>query len=161
RGARVHGVRPGCNDTPTANEPAVGVSLAQVVGVSPALAVLAADNVRHVYLVAGVFPEHPDHPRHIALYGNRARPNECASAAVLGSVRVRGTVGETPLPFGLLSVRTPAGRTSLIRVDAWTRLDFPYTRRLVEGNRVDVVATRCRAKNTAAAVLVARRIALR
>ena len=48
RGARAHGVRPGCNDTPTANEPAVRVSLAQVVGVSPALAVLAADNVRHV-----------------------------------------------------------------------------------------------------------------
>lgn len=161
RGARVDAVRPGCNDTPGANEPDVGVTLTQIAGVSPALAVLALDNARHVYLVAGVFPEHPDHPLHIALYGNRGRPNDCAGATLLGSVRVRGTVTETPLAFNLLSVRTAPRRTSLLRVDAWTRLAYAYTRPLVKGDRVDIVAARCRVKNTTRALLVARRIALR
>jgi hypothetical protein len=161
RGPRVRAVRPGCNDTPGANEPDVGVTLTKIVGVSPALAVLALDNGRHVYLVAGVFPEFPDHPLHVALYGNRARPNDCAGARVLGTVRIRGTVTETPLAFNLLSVRATAGTTSLLWVDAWTRLAFPFTRRVVKGNRVDIVATRCRRPNTTGAILVARRIALR
>ena len=161
RGARVRAVRPGCNDTPGANEPDVGVTLTQIVGVSRTLAVLAPDNARHVYLVAGVFPEFPDHPLHIALYGNRARPNDCAGARVLGSVRVRGTVTETPLAFNLLSVRSTTGATSLLWIDAGTRLAFPFTRRVVKGDRVDIAAARCRRPNTTGAILVARRIALR
>jgi hypothetical protein len=161
RGPRVQGIRPGCNDTPGANEPDVSATLTQIVGVPPSLAVLAVDNARHVYLVAGVFPEYPDHPLHIALYGNRARPNECAGARALGTTRIRGTVTETPLPFGFLSVRTSSRRTSLLLIDAWTRLAFPYTHPLVKGDRVDVVAARCRARNTTRALLVARRISLR
>src|SRR5205814_9913540 len=96
RGVRIHAVRPGCNDTPGANEPDVAVTATKIVGVSPSLAVLAVDDAHHVYLVSGVFPEYPDHPLHIALYGNRARPNECAGARVVGSARIRGTVTETP-----------------------------------------------------------------
>lgn len=161
RGPRMRAVRPGCNDTPGANEPDVGVTVAQIVGVPPSLAVLAPENPRHVYLVAGVFPEYPDHPLHIALYGNRARPNDCAGARTLGSVRVRGTVTETPLAFNLLSVRTESRRTWLLRVDAWTRLAYPYTRPLVKGNRVDIVATRCRKPNTTGPLVVARRIVVR
>jgi hypothetical protein len=161
KGRRVRAVRPGCNDTPGASEPDVRVTLADVVGVSPSLALVAADNARHVYLVAGIFPENPNHPLHIALYGNRGRPNECLGARVLGSLRILGTLSETPLAFNLLSVRSTTGSTSLLHVDAWTRLAFPFTRRLVKGNRVDVVAARCRAPNTTRAILVARRIALR
>jgi Family of unknown function (DUF6281) len=158
---RLHAVRPGCNDTPGANEPDTGVTLANIVGVSPSLALLATDNARHVYLVAGVFPENPNHPLHVALYGNRARPNECVGAKLVGSVHIRGTVTETPLPFNLLSVRSTTRVTSLLLVDAWTRLGFPFTRRLVKGNRVDVAAARCRRPNTTRAMLVARRITLR
>jgi hypothetical protein len=154
-------VRPGCNDTPGANEPDIGLTVTQIVGVSPSLAVLAVDNARHVYLVSGVFPEYPDHPLHIALYGNRARPNACAGATALGSVRVRGAVTETPLAFNLLSVRSTTRVTRQLWVDAWTRLAFPFTRRVVKGNRVDVVATRCRKPNTTGAILVARRVTLR
>jgi hypothetical protein len=161
RGARVHAVRPGCNDVSGANESDAGVTLTQIVGVSASLAVLAVDNARHVYLVSGVFPEYPDHPLHIALYGNRARPNACAGAKVLGAVRVRGTVTATPLAFNLLSVRSTARLTRQLWIDAWTRLGFPFTRRLVKGNRVDVVATRCRRPNTTGAIVVARRITLR
>ena len=161
RGARIRVVRPGCNDTGGANEPDIAITATKIVGVSPTLAVLAVDNARHVYLVSGVFPEYPDHPLHIALYGNRARPNECAGARVVGAVRIRGSVTETPLAFDLLSVRTASRQTSLLRIDAWTRLAYPYTLPLVKGNRVDIVATRCRKPNTTAALVVARRIALR
>jgi hypothetical protein len=161
RGARLHATRPGCNDTPGAHEPDLGVTVARVVGVAPALALLATDSARHVYLVSGVFPENPDHPLHIAFYGNRARPNECSGARVLGSVHVRGTVTETPLAFSLLSVRTATHSTRLFWVDAWTRLTFPFTRRLVKGARVDVAAVRCLRPNTTGPVLVARQLRLR
>jgi Family of unknown function (DUF6281) len=160
KGRRMRAVRPGCEDTPGANEPDVGVTVAQVVGVSPSLALLAANEARHVYLVSGVFPENPNHPLHIALYGNRARPNECLGARVVGSTRIRGTVTETPLAFNLLPVRSTTRVTSLT-VDAWTHLDFPVTHRLVKGARVDIKALRCLKPNTTGAVLVARRIALR
>jgi hypothetical protein len=158
-GQHVRAVRLGCADGPGGTVKNVGTRLAQIRGVAPSLALLADDNARHVYLVAGVFPENPNHPLHIALYGNRARPDDC-QGAVLGSLRVRGTVSATPLPFNPLSVRTASGSRPLI-VDAWTRLDYPYTRRLVKGNRVQVVAARCRAPNTTRAVVVARRIDLR
>lgn len=160
RGARVGAVRPGCNDTPGAHEPDVAVTVGRVAAVAPSLALLAADDARHVYLVSGVFPENPNHPLHIALYGNRARPNECLGARVLGSLRIRGTVAETPLPFNLLLVRSGNHVTSLI-VDAWTRLGFPVTRRLVQGARVDVTASRCLKPNATRPLLVARRVALR
>jgi hypothetical protein len=159
-GQHVRAVRLGCADGPGGTVKNVGTRLAQVRGVAPSLALLADDNARHVYLVAGVFPENPNHPLHIALYGNRARPNECQGGAVLGSLRIRGTVSATPSPFNPLSVRTAGGSSALI-VDAWTHLEYAFTRRLVEGNRVQVVAVRCRAPNTTRALLVARRIALR
>jgi hypothetical protein len=158
-GQRVHAVRLGCADGPGSIAKSVGTRLAQIRGVTPSLALLADDNARHVYLVAGVFPENPNHPLHIALYGNRARPDDC-QGAVLGSLRVRGTVSATPLPFNPLSVRSANGSRPLI-VDAWTHLGYAYTRRLVKGNRVQVVAARCRAPNTSRAVLVARRLDLR
>jgi hypothetical protein len=159
RGQRVRGVRPTCNDGPGGSEKAVGTRLAQIRSVAPSLALLAVDDARHVYLVAGVFPENPNHPLHIALYGARQRPNECQGAVVVGSLRIRGTVSDTPLPFNLLVVRSPTGSRSLL-VDAWTHLDYPITRRLVKGNGVQVVAARCRAPNATRAVLVARRIDL-
>jgi hypothetical protein len=161
RGRHVRAVRPGCNDTSGASEPDVAVTVSQIVGVPQALAVLASDNARHVYLVAGVFPEYPDHPLHVALYGNRARPNDCAGARTLGSVRVRGAVVETPLAFNFLALRTGSRRTWLLRVDAWTRLAYPYTRPLVKGTRLDIVATRCRKPNTTGPLVVARLIVLR
>jgi hypothetical protein len=161
RGARVHAVRPGCKDTPGVNEPDVGVTLAQVRGVSASLTLLAADEARHVYLVSGVFPENPNHPLHIALYGNRARPNECLGARVVGSLRFQGTVTDTPLAFNLLPVHSATRLTRLLSVDAWTHLAYPYAHRLVKGSRVAVTAVRCLRPNTTAPLLVARRISLR
>jgi hypothetical protein len=161
RGQRVHAVRPGCSDTPGANEPDAGVTVARVVGVAQSLALLAADDARHVYLVAGVFPENANHPLHIALYGNRGRPNECLGARLVGSLRILGTVTETPLAFNLLSVRSTTRVTRLLWVDAWTHLGFPVTHRLLKGSRVDVAAVRCLRPNATSAVLVARRIHLR
>lgn len=159
KGAQLHATRPGCSDSSGASVPAAGVTVAKVVGVSPSLALLAANDRRHVYLVSGVFPENPDHPLHIALYGNRARPNECLGAHALGSTHVRGTVTETPLAFNLLQVRS-ATRVTSLTIDAWTRLRFPVTRRLLKGARVDVTAVRCLRPNTTSPVLVARRIDL-
>jgi uncharacterized protein DUF6281 len=161
RGARVHAVRPGCKDTPGVNEPDVGVTLTRVGGVSASLALLAADEARHVYLVSGVFPQNPNHPLHIVLYGNRARPNECLGARTTASLRFRGTVAETPFAFNLLSVRSATGVTRQLSVDAWTRLAYPYARRLVKGSRVSVTAVRCLRPNTTSPLLVARRISTR
>jgi hypothetical protein len=155
---RVRVVRPGCNDTRGAHEPETGATLALVAGVSPALALLATDNRRHVYLTSGVFPQNPDHPLHIALYGNRARPDECLGAKILGSLRIRGTVTETPLAFNMVAVRSTTRVTSLLFVDARTRLGYQFTRPLVKGNLVTVVAVRCRRPNATGAILVARRI---
>jgi hypothetical protein len=160
-GGRVHAVRPGCEDTPGVNAPDVGVTLTHVARVSPSLALLATDEARHVYLVSGVFPENPDHPLHIALYGNRARPNECLGARAVGSLHFAGTVTDTPLAFNLLSVRSAAGVTRQLSVDAWSRLAYPYAHRLVKGSRVAVTAVRCLRPNTTAPLLVARRIGLR
>jgi hypothetical protein len=161
RGARVHAVRPGCDDTTGVNTSDAGVALAHVGGVSSSLALLATDEARHVYLVSGVFPENPNHPLHIALYGNRARPNQCIGARAVGSLRFQGTVTETPSAFNLLSVHSTAGVTRQLSVDAWTRLAYPYAHRLVKGSRVAVTAVRCLRPNTTAPLLVARRIGLR
>jgi hypothetical protein len=158
---RVHAVRPGCNETPGVHEADTAATLANIEGISTAIALLATDNTRHVYLVSGVFPENPNHPLHIALYGNRARPNDCLGAKVLGSLRIRGTVSETPFAFNQLSVRMTAGTTSLLWVDALTRLGYPFTRPLVKGRGVIIAALRCRRPNTTASILVARRIDLR
>ena len=69
-------------------------------------------------------------------------------------------MAETPLAFNLVSVRSSSGSKTLT-VDAWTQLRYPFTRRLVKGTRVQVVATRCVPPNATSAVLVARRIDLR
>lgn len=158
-GQRVRAVRPGCTDSRGGTAKDSGLTLTHISGVAPSLALLATDDSRHVFLVAGVFPESPNHPLHTALYGNRARPKDC-QGTVLGSLRIRGSVAASPLPFNPLVVRSTAGSKALI-VDAWTHLGFPYTRPLVGGNRVQVVAARCRAPNTTTPVLVARRIDLR
>jgi hypothetical protein len=76
-------------------------------------------------------------------------------------LRFQGTVTETPLPFNLLSVRSATGVTRQLSVDAWTRLAYPYSRRLVKGSRVAVTAVRCLRPNTTTPLLTARRISLR
>jgi hypothetical protein len=158
---RVHAIRPGCNDTPGAHEPDTRVTLTFIAGVSPSLALLASENARLVYLVSGVFPENPSHPLHVALYGNHARPNACFAAKAVGSLRIRGTVTETPLPFSMLSVRSTTGPTSLLSIDARTQLGYAYTHPLAKGERVAILAVRCRRPHTTRSLLVARRIDLR
>jgi hypothetical protein len=126
---------PACDDTGDGSGPGcegedgTAVPVLRLSGVDSQLAVGTRAAGRAVYLAAGYFPELPNHPLHMAIYGTPRRPNERAGwrceapiPDVLGAV-----VNETPgwgwvfqVRFEDERIERDAGRTALI-VDAQTQ----------------------------------------
>lgn len=155
-GSRLHGgLVPGCNDTVVlgpdgrrldAAEPDRPAKLRRLRGIPARLAV-AQHGTPGVFVAPGTFPALRDHPLHGALHGSRSVPDarrgrRCGPAHV-----VTGTVPSTPLAGGRLTVRTAAGTSVSLTVDAATR--FRRGRRVAgqpvvaRGDTLRIVGQRC------------------
>ena len=142
---------PGCQEDEGTNIPVFRLS-----GIDPQVAVGARASGREVYLAAGYFPELPDHPLHVAIYGSPRRPNERAGwrceapiPDLLGTV-----VNETPgwgwvfqVRFEDERIKREVGRTALF-VDAQTSItgfDRDGLPHIVKGDRFRAIVRECTA----------------
>ena len=142
------GIEPGCNDDGPPYESDREVTLREVRGVPPELAVYPEWETSLIYVNTGYFTELPEHPLHRRFHGSRDRPR----------IRARGrrcrVDGEIISPF-TREIRT-ADRRLGFAVDARTRIDsfdrngMPY---LKTGDRVRIHGYSCEGDS-----MVARRI---